>query len=134
MDYTLGPIDILMNLVVTKEIDPWNIDIVDLTKKYLLKIEEARRIDMRVSGKTILVAAILIRMQSETILAKKKEKKEEGIEEDIELAPVFPPLRRESKEITLPALLEALLEALEDYEKKKDKKPKKLKKEIKQII
>lgn len=75
MDYTLGPIDILMNLVVTKEIDPWNIDIVDLTKKYLQKIEDARRIDMRVSGKTILVAAILIRMQSETILAKKKEKK-----------------------------------------------------------
>ncbi len=134
MDYTLGPIDILMNLVVTKEIDPWNIDIVDLTKKYLLKIEEARRIDMRVSGKTILVAAILIRMQSETILAKKKEKKEEGIEEDIELVPVLPPLRRESREITLPALLEALLEALEDYEKKKGKKPKIVKKEIKQII
>jgi chromatin segregation and condensation protein Rec8/ScpA/Scc1 (kleisin family) len=111
MDYTLGPIDILMNLVVTKEIDPWNIDIVD-----------------------ILVAAILIRMQSETILAKKKEKKEEGIEEDIELVPVLPPLRRESREITLPALLEALLEALEDYEKKKGKKPKIVKKEIKQII
>ncbi len=134
MDYALGPIDILMNLVITREIDPWNIDIVDLTKKYIQKIKEARRVDMRVSGKAILVAAILIRMQSETILEKKKEKKEEEIEEDIELAPVLPPLRRESREITLPALLEALLETLEDYEKKKVKKPKKLKKEIKQII
>jgi segregation and condensation protein A len=134
MEYSLGPIDILMNLVITRKIDPWNIDIVDLTRKYLQKIEEARRIDMRVSGKTILVAAILIRMQSETILEKKKEEKEEEIDEDIEVAPVLPPLRRESKEITLPALLEALLETLEDYEKKKERKPKKIKKEIKQII
>ncbi|MEA1993124.1 MAG: segregation/condensation protein A [Euryarchaeota archaeon] len=138
MEGTLGPIDVLMNLVITKEVDPWNVDIVDLTKKYLRKIKEAKRIDMRVSGKTILVATILIRMQSETMLEKKKkEKKEEFDEEYTEVPPVLPPLRRESREITLPSLLEALLETLEDYERKKSKRSKrqkKLKKEIKQII
>ncbi len=140
MEPPLGPIDVLMNLVVTKEIDPWNIDIVDLTEKYLRRIEEAKSIDMRVSGKTVLVATILIRMQSETMLEKKEKEKDSEIEEDIDVPPILPPLRRESKEITLPALLEALFETLEDYERKKKRAStrsetsKKSKKEIKQII
>lgn len=138
MEGSIGPIDVLMNLVITKEIDPWNVDIVDLTKKYLGKIKEAKRIDMRVSGKTILVATILIRMQSETMLRTgEEEKKEEFDEEYTEVPPVLPPLRRESKEITLPSLMEALLETLEDYERKKrtrSKKQKKVKKEVKQVI
>ncbi|ADB57116.1 segregation/condensation protein A [Archaeoglobus profundus] len=45
------------------EIDPWNIDIVDLTDKFLQKIE-----DLRVSGRIILYASILLRMKSEVLL------------------------------------------------------------------
>ncbi len=45
------------------EIDPWNVDIVDLTDKFLQKIE-----DLRVSGRIILYASILLRMKSEVLL------------------------------------------------------------------
>ena len=45
------------------EIDPWNVDIVDLTDKFLQKIE-----DLRVSGRVILYASILLRMKSEVLL------------------------------------------------------------------
>jgi len=45
------------------EIDPWKIDIVDLTDRFLKKIE-----DLVVSGRVILYASILLRMKSEILL------------------------------------------------------------------
>ena len=45
------------------EINPWNVDIVDLTDKFLKKIE-----DLRVSGRIILYASLLLKMKSEILL------------------------------------------------------------------
>lgn len=122
----IGPIDMLMSLVFTREIDPWNINIVELTEKYLEQIQRAEELDLRLSGKTYLVATILLRMQSETLFIEEKEEKEEELEElDFEPSPILPPLRRKTGKITLPELLNALLIVLEEREKRK-KKPKKL--------
>ncbi len=49
------------------EIDPWNIDVVDVTDKFLRKLEAARSLDLRISGRVLLYAAILVRMKAETI-------------------------------------------------------------------
>ena len=131
----IGPIDMLMGLVLSKEIDPWNIDIVELTNKYMERIRELQELDLRLSGKTILVASILLRMQSEDIFREKKveEEVEEEDELDIDLKPILPPLRRVSGKITLPQLMEALLQALEEADRKKTLKPRK-RREEKQII
>jgi len=122
----IGPIDMLMGLVISKEIDPWNIDIVELTNKYMERIKRLQELDLRLSGKTILVASILLRMQSEDIFREKKEEapEEEEDELDVELKPILPPLRRASGKITLPQLMEALLQALEEADRKKTLKPK----------
>lgn len=118
----IGPIDMLMSLVFTREIDPWNIDIVELTGKYLEQIRKAKELDLRLSGKTYLVAAILLRMQSESFFIEKKEREEDELEElGIEPSPILPPLRRKSGRITLPELLNALLIVLEEQEKRKKK-------------
>jgi len=131
----IGPIDMLMGLVLSREIDPWNIDIVELTNKYLDRIRELQELDLRLSGKTILVASILLRMQSEEIFREKKEEVEEDEKEelDVELKPILPPLRRVSGKITLPQLMEALLQALEEADRKKTFKPRK-RREEKHII
>ncbi len=60
------------------EIDPWNVDIVDLTDKFLQRIE-----DLRVSGRIILYASILLRMKSEVLL--NEIYGEEDVDEDYEL-------------------------------------------------
>ena len=49
------------------EIDPWNVDVVDVTDRFLRRIEAAKRLDLRVSGRVLLYAAILIRMKAEAI-------------------------------------------------------------------
>ncbi|MCX9025206.1 MAG: segregation/condensation protein A, partial [Candidatus Methanoperedens sp.] len=46
------PIEILVNLAKNGEIDPWNIDIVKLTDKFLKHVEELEKMDLRVSGRT----------------------------------------------------------------------------------
>lgn len=121
----IGPIDMLMSLVFAREVDPWNINIVELTGKYLEQIQRAEELDLRLSGKTYLVAAILLRMQSESFFVEEEEEEEEEIEElDFEPSPILPPLRRKSGKITLPELLNALLVVLEEREKKKKKPPK----------
>ena len=52
----IGPIDVLMDLVLSREIDPWDIDIIDLTNKFLERIRKLKNLDLRISGKTILTA------------------------------------------------------------------------------
>jgi len=129
----VGPIDMLIGLVVSREIDPWNIDIVELTSKYLDRIRQLQELDLRLSGKTILVASILLRMQSEDLfrVPEKKEEEEPDDEEelDVDLKPILPPLRRSSGKITLPQLMEALLQALEETERKRTLKPRKRREE-----
>jgi segregation and condensation protein A len=49
------------------EIDPWNIDVVDVTDRFLKRIEAAKKLDLRVSGRVLLYAAILVRMKAEAI-------------------------------------------------------------------
>ena len=121
----VGPIDMLMSLVFAREVDPWNIDIVELTGKYLEQIRRAEELDLRLSGKTYLVAAILLRMQSESFFREEEEEEEAELEElDFEPSPILPPLRRSSGKITLPELLNALLIVLEERERRKEKPPK----------
>ena len=47
------PIEILVNLARSGEIDPWNIDIVEITDKFLRQVEEMEKMDLRVSGRTL---------------------------------------------------------------------------------
>ncbi len=46
------------------EIDPWNIDVVELADKFLKRVE-----DLRVSARVLLYAAILVRMKAEVIVS-----------------------------------------------------------------
>lgn len=62
---------ILMELVNSNRMDPWNIDIKLLTKEYLRQIRALKnneKHDFRVSAKMILAAALLLKLKSSRLL------------------------------------------------------------------
>ncbi len=111
------PIEILVNLAKSGEIDPWNINIVEVTDKFLRQVEEMEKMDLRVSGRTLLYAAILLRMKSNALV--EVEEPEEMIEDDFADFEIsdYPvpalPLRRSSRR---PVTLEELLSELKKAE------------------
>lgn len=58
-------IEILVNMARAGKIDPWNIDIVEVTDQYLQTLAELKSQDLKLTGKTLLYAAILLRMKSD---------------------------------------------------------------------
>jgi segregation and condensation protein A len=65
----LGGIEILIKLAETGEIDPKNVDIIDVTDKFLRAIAAAPKENLRQSGKILFHASVLLRMKAEALLA-----------------------------------------------------------------
>ncbi|KUG19383.1 segregation and condensation protein a [hydrocarbon metagenome] len=59
------PVEILVGMAERGEIDPWNIDIVDVTDRFFAELERRKELDLRISGRTLFYAASLLRMKSE---------------------------------------------------------------------
>jgi segregation and condensation protein A len=59
---------ILYDLVRTEQMDPWDVDISLLTKRYLEMVKKLKETDFRVSGKVLLAAAILLKMKSNRLV------------------------------------------------------------------
>lgn len=70
---TYEPLGILVELAQDGKIDPWDIDIVQLTDNFLGRVEELQKMDLRISSRTFLYSAILLRMKSSGILEVEKE-------------------------------------------------------------
>lgn len=60
-------IGILVNMAKQGKIDPWNIDILDVTEKYLQRMIELKSLNLRVASRTLLFASILCRLQSNVL-------------------------------------------------------------------
>ncbi len=111
------PIEILVNMAKNGEIDPWNVDIVEVTDKFLRQLEALEKMDLRISGRTLLYAAILLRMKSNALVD--IEEPQEIIDDDYEQFEIsdYPvpalPLRRTSRR---PVTLEELLSELKKAE------------------
>lgn len=77
------PIEILVGMVRRGELDPWNVDVVEIADKFLKRLEEARKLDLRVSGRVLLYAAILVRMKADVLATEAVSYSEESGESDI---------------------------------------------------
>lgn len=60
-------IGILVDMAKQGKIDPWQIDILDVTNKYLAHICKMKSENLRLTGQTFLFASILIRLQSNVL-------------------------------------------------------------------
>ncbi|NLV26161.1 MAG: segregation/condensation protein A [Methanomicrobiales archaeon] len=59
------PVEILVKMAERGEIDPWNIDIIDVTDKFFAEMEKEETLDLRISARTLLYAATLLRIKSD---------------------------------------------------------------------
>ena len=62
-----GGIGILVDMAKSGKIDPWNIDIVDVTDKYLAHMVQMKSQNLRVTGRTFLFAAVLLKLKSNVL-------------------------------------------------------------------
>jgi len=69
------PVEVLVPLAGDGDIDPWDIDIVEVTDKFLSRLDES---DLRASGRALFYASVLLRMKGDAML---------GEEEDTEPEP-----------------------------------------------
>lgn len=123
----IGWQELIYDLINTEQLDPWDINIIILTDKFLEKVHEVEEADFFISGKVLLAAALLLRIKSEILLnkhiksideilfGKKEEKKSEF--ERIELSEEIPELVLKSpiprlKRITLQELMDSLNQAI----------------------
>jgi len=120
--------EMLLDLVATKKLDPWNIDIVEITTGYLDRIGKLEMMDLRVPANLILAAAILIRFKADALRFEEEAQEvveETFVEEDsgtevipvLELKTRIPPKRM----VTLDELLVAMERVFEDQKKREEK-------------
>jgi segregation and condensation protein A len=64
-DEEVEPVELLVQLAEDGEIDPWDIDIVEVTDAFLDELEER---DLRTSGRALFYASVLLRMKSDAML------------------------------------------------------------------
>jgi segregation and condensation protein A len=125
---------IIYELIRTEQLDPWDIDLSILAKKYLETIQQLQELEegtFHVSSKVLLAAAILLRLKSEILrdnikdideilFENKKKLRDELVhnpqiitidEEDIPLIMPRTPLPR-ARKVTLPELMAALDKAI----------------------
>ncbi len=59
---------IIMDLIRSEDMDPWNINISLLTKKYIQAVRKFKEANLRISGKVLLAAALLLRIKSSRLI------------------------------------------------------------------
>jgi segregation and condensation protein A len=65
-DEAVQPVELLVQLAKDGEIDPWDIDIVAVTDKFLAKLEAS---DLRTSSRALFYASVLLRMKGDDLMS-----------------------------------------------------------------
>ncbi|RQG92743.1 segregation/condensation protein A [Natrarchaeobius halalkaliphilus] len=73
-DENVEPVELLVQLAKDGEIDPWDIDVVRVTDKFLEVLDDA---DLRTSGRALFYASVLLRMKSDELFAPDEPDEEE---------------------------------------------------------
>ena len=59
---------IIFGLVQANEMNPWDLDISLIAKKFLEMLKELKAMDFRVSGKIVLASAVLLKLKSDKLM------------------------------------------------------------------
>ncbi|MFB6126386.1 MAG: segregation/condensation protein A [Halolamina sp.] len=65
-DGEVEPVEVLVTLAREGEIDPWDVDVVEVTDAFLARLDET---DLRTSGRALFYSSVLLRMKSDEMLA-----------------------------------------------------------------
>ncbi|KTG25088.1 segregation and condensation protein A [Haloferax profundi] len=73
-DDEVEPVELLVQLAKEGDIDPWDIDIVEVTDAFLERLDA---MDLRTTGRALFYASVLLRMKSDELLAPDEPDEEE---------------------------------------------------------
>ena len=59
---------LLLDLVRQTGMDPWDVDVSVLSKKYMSKLKKYKDMDLKISGKILLAAAMLLKMKAQQLV------------------------------------------------------------------
>jgi segregation and condensation protein A len=113
---------------LTSDMDPWNIDLSELARRYRAYLHALQRNDFEISGRMVLTCSVLLRMKSDDLLAMEYRTDRDGLVAELEEAIEqeeflweeppnpeefsLPVLRRPRRQVTLGDLRTALTSAL----------------------
>jgi segregation and condensation protein A len=112
---------------LTADMDPWDIDIAELARRYRAYLQALRELEFVVPGRMVLTCSILLRMKSDVLLAAHQStprdelvaELEDAVDGTIELeAPIdpgafaLPVVRKPARQVTLRDLETALASAM----------------------
>ncbi|KXA95502.1 hypothetical protein AKJ65_01670 [candidate division MSBL1 archaeon SCGC-AAA259E19] len=122
------PFQILLNLAQEKKIDPWDVDVDKLADLYVAKIREMEKLDLRVSGRALFSASVLLRMKADNPPHNGHSEEEDELLEELdfdfpELEPITM-IRQNPHKIKLSDLAGSLQEVLTKSPEKEEKKRK----------
>jgi segregation and condensation protein A len=121
-DFDERSIDILVSLAKNGDIDPWDIDIVDVTDRFLARVAELEKLDLRISSRTLLFASMLLRMKSDALEESEPGDLYEEDQGEDDLQACFPALkpkvrRHAKRRVTLSELIQELKKATKRKER-----------------
>ncbi len=114
--------EFLIDLVASEQLDPWDLDLIQIADKYLDKVRQFQAMDLRIPANIILASAMLLRFKADALIL------EEEVAQPDEVLPlqdeplpelVFKVNRPRNRRVTL----EELLRSMEDVMKKGRRKP-----------
>ncbi len=119
--------EMLMDLVMSEKLDPWNIDVVEVAEKYIDYIKKMKMMDLRIPANLILAASILLRLKSDALQFEEEVQEvvdevfitedEEGDMEEVpvlELKTRIPPKRK----VTIDELMVAMERVFEEQKER----------------
>ncbi len=118
--------ELLIDLVNTNKLDPWNIDLIKVVDGYVSVVKKMKVLDLRVPANIILAASVLLRMKSESFRVFEIEEPHDDAVETAamerirpEVPELVPRLRLQpNKRVTLMELMAALDEVIKIKEKR----------------
>ena len=118
--------EMLIEMVDTKRLDPWDINITEMVEGYIELIMKMQKLDLRLPANIILAASILLRMKSESleIFSAFNENEDVPLElparQNVDIPALLLKSRQQPhKKVTLQELLDALDSAMKFEEKRK---------------
>ena len=124
---------ILLDLVKTEKMDPWDIDVGELADKYLAKINLLEKADLRLPANAILASAILLKFKAKSLRFTSLEEKEPEIspEEIARMNALIPDLTSVRRGREGRVSLDELVNSIESIiEKTKTKEAKRIFREV----
>ncbi len=118
--------ELLIELVSTEQLNPWDIDLEKIVDRYLHAIKRMKVLDLRVPANMMLAASILLRMKSDTLTIfsiNEEPVAEEGGPQELRVRPEVEPLVARARiqprrRVSLAELLDALDQAMKMEEKR----------------